>query len=259
MCLLTEKKDFIETILVVTIQIVTVLWVLVQCPLYPVTYGLHMRTVCQPQSGSGACTRSRVSGYCWRFSTRSMMNDSEEYLDDFPTENREKPAESMVGACRAESTDLFTAGSGITAKIPPLFDGSASWFRYEELIDDWLDLTLIEAEERGSAPKNRLVGDAALYKGLLNRESLTAADGVKFFRGRLRPHFIKGAQSVFLWRFYQFTRARRGHVEMVKWIGKFSLLLKRLKDSWMDMLPVRPERTAKNKSVSCRHGSRECW
>ena len=25
---------------------------------------------------------------------------------------------------------------------------------------------------------------------------------------------------------------------MVKWVGKFSLLLKRLKDSWMDMLPM---------------------
>ena len=30
----------------------------------------------------------------------------------------------------------------------------------------------------------------------------------------------------------------RGNVEMVKWIGKFSLLLKRLRDAWMDMLPV---------------------
>ena len=25
---------------------------------------------------------------------------------------------------------------------------------------------------------------------------------------------------------------------MVKWIGKFTLLLKRLRDAWMDMLPV---------------------
>ena len=25
---------------------------------------------------------------------------------------------------------------------------------------------------------------------------------------------------------------------MVKWIGKFSLLLKRFKDSWMDLLPM---------------------
>ena len=28
----------------------------------------------------------------------SMMNDYEEDLDDFPTESREKPAESLVGA-----------------------------------------------------------------------------------------------------------------------------------------------------------------
>ena len=43
---------------------------------------------------------------------------------------------------------------------------------------------------------------------------------------------------MFLWRFYQFTRARRANVEMVKWIGKCSLLLKRLKDTWRDMLPM---------------------
>ena len=53
--------------------------------------------------------------------------------------------------------------------------------------------------------QNRLVGDAGMYKGLLDREFLRVADGVKYFRDTLRPHFIKGAQSVFLWRFYQFT------------------------------------------------------
>ena len=122
----------------------------------------------------------------------------------------------MVGAYRAESTGQYAAGSGIIVKIPPLFDGSTSWFKYEELIDDWLDLTVREAEKRSPALKNRLVGDAELYKGQLNRESLRAADGVKYFRDTLTPHFIEGAQSVFLSRFYQFTRARRGHVEMVK-------------------------------------------
>ena len=30
----------------------------------------------------------------------------------------------------------------------------------------------------------------------------------------------------------------QGDVEMVKCIGKFSLLLKRLRDAWMDMLPM---------------------
>ena len=77
-----------------------------------------------------------------------------------------------------------------------------------------------------------------MYQGLLDREPLKAADGVKYFGDTLRPHFIKGAQRVFLWRFCQFTRARRGNIEMVKWIGKFSLLSKRFRDAWMDMLPL---------------------
>ena len=104
----------------------------------------------------------------------SMTSDYEEDLDDFPEENKDRPAESLVGAYRAESTDQWTAGSGITTKVPPLFDGPRSWFKYEELIDDWLDLTVLEAEERGPALKNRLVGE---YKGLLDREPLKAADG----------------------------------------------------------------------------------
>ena len=67
----------------------------------------------------------------------------------------------------------------------------------EELIDDCLDLTVFEAEKRGPALKNRLVGDAELHKGLLNHESLRAADGVKYFRDTLRPLLFVGAQSVF--------------------------------------------------------------
>ena len=115
----------------------------------------------------------------------SMMNDCEEDLDKIPAENKEKPAESLVGAYRVGSTDLFTAGSGITGKIPPLFDGSTSWFKHEELIDDWLNLTVREAERRRPARKKRLVGDSELYKGLLDRESLRATDGVKYFRDTL--------------------------------------------------------------------------
>ena len=54
------------------------------------------------------------------------MSDYEEDLDDFPVENRDRTAESLVGAYRAESTDQWTAVNGITTKIPPLFDGSTS-------------------------------------------------------------------------------------------------------------------------------------
>ena len=62
------------------------------------------------------------------------------------------------------------------------FDGPTSWFNFEELTDDWLDLSVLEAEKRGPALRNRLVGDAEVYKGLLDREPLKAADGVKYFR-----------------------------------------------------------------------------
>ena len=50
-----------------------------------------------------------------------MMSDYEEALDDFPTENTNATAESMVGAFRAQSTDQWIASSGITSKIQPLF------------------------------------------------------------------------------------------------------------------------------------------
>ena len=118
--------------------------------------------------------------------------------------SRTIPAESMAGAYRAESTDQWTASSGNIVKIPTLFDGSTSWFKYEELIDDWLDLTQLEAGKRGPALKNRLVGDAGMYKGLLDRENLRSEDGVKYFKDTLRLHGIKGAQSFFLWRFHRF-------------------------------------------------------
>ena len=102
--------------------------------------------------------------------------------------NKDRPADSLVGTYRVESTDQWTAGSGITSKILPLSDGSTSWFKYDELIDDWLDLTMLEAEKRGPTLKNRrLVGDAQMYKGLLDREPLRAADEVKYFRDTLRP------------------------------------------------------------------------
>ena len=92
-----------------------------------------------------------------------MMSDYDEDLDDLPmlsTESTSEKSESMVGAYRAESTDQRTAASGITTKIPPLFDGRTSWCKYEELIDDWLDLTVLEAGKRRPALKNRLVSEA---------------------------------------------------------------------------------------------------
>ena len=134
----------------------------------------------------------------------------------FSKENSNKEDESLVGAYRAGSTDQWTVAGGITGKIPPLFNGTTSWFKYEELIDDWQDLTVLEEGKRGPALKNRLVGHAEMHQELLHREYLRAENGVKFFKDTLRPHFIETAQSVFFWRFYRFSRARGGNIKMVK-------------------------------------------
>ena len=113
------------------------------------------------------------------------MSDYEEDSLDIQHFSKIPSAESMVGAYRAEPTDQWTVSSGITAKNSPLFNGSISWSKNEELIDDWLDLTLLEVGKRWPTLKNRLVGDVAKYKGVLDRESLRAEDGVKYFKDTL--------------------------------------------------------------------------
>ena len=114
-----------------------------------------------------------------------------------------------VARFRAEATDHWTPPSRATVKIPPLFDGPTSWFKCEKLVYDWLDLTQLEAGKRGPALKSRLVGDASMYKGVLDRESQRGEDGVKYFKNTLGLRFIKGALSVFHLRFSLFIRAKR--------------------------------------------------
>ena len=111
--------------------------------------------------------------------------------------------------------------------------------RYEELIDDWLDLTVLQARKRGTALKNRLVGDADTYNGLLDRESLRAEDGVKYFRDTLRRHFIKGAQSEMMTR-------RKGQVDWTIFIALETL--KGFLDGHVTV--VRRGRRTKTKPVS---------
>ena len=66
------------------------------------------------------------------------MSDCEEDSIDVQNFSNLSAAESLCGAYRAEATDHWTASSGIPLKLPPLFDGSSSWFKYEELINDWI-------------------------------------------------------------------------------------------------------------------------
>ena len=55
-----------------------------------------------------------------------------------------------------------------------------------------MNLTQIEAGNRGPPLMNRLVGDASIYKKLLDQKPLTSEDGVKYFMKTVRPHFTRG-------------------------------------------------------------------
>ena len=116
----------------------------------------------------------------------------------------------------------------VTTKIPPTYDGRTSWFSYEEAIDDWCDITELDPEKRAPALRNRLDGDAAIYKSLLDRDLLRGGDqGVNYFKRTLRQHFVKGNQSIFLWRFFQLFRATRGQYDILRWIGRFQVVVKK--------------------------------
>ena len=109
-----------------------------------------------------------------------------------------------------QAHDAFAMGRGnpssntihmtqqMTTKVAPAYDGRTSFFALEDAIDDWCDITELEAERRGPALRNRLEGDAPQYKRLLDRELLKdPVEGVNYFKRFLRPHFIKGTQTVF--------------------------------------------------------------
>ena len=98
----------------------------------------------------------------------------------------------------------------MSPKIPPSYDGRTSWFVFEELVYDWQDSCILDEEKRGPALKNRLFGDAQIYKPMLEREKLTAKTGVEYFLNFLRPHFVKGVQNVYLFRLFQWMKMRRG-------------------------------------------------
>ena len=41
----------------------------------------------------------------------------------------------------------FTHTGQITTKVPPSFNGTDDWFRYEESVEEWLDLTELPVDK----------------------------------------------------------------------------------------------------------------
>ena len=101
-----------------------------------------------------------------------MMNDADDLNES---------SAMAVNPTYLSEFDLANANLGMTHKIPPMYDGRTSWFQYEELIDDWVDLTNLADDKRGPALKARLIGEAAVYKPFLELDKLRQLGGVDYF------------------------------------------------------------------------------
>ena len=64
------------------------------------------------------------------------------------------------------------AAHPITTEVPPGYDGSTSWLKYSDAVEEWRDLSKVEARGRGPAIAARLSGRAELFKERLDRGRL---------------------------------------------------------------------------------------
>ena len=86
-------------------------------------------------------------------------------------------------------------------KVPPYFDGRKSWFTFEDELDDRVELTEEPAEKQAILVKQRLIDDAEYWKPLLENNKLKTKNGVRYLKDTLRPHYVKGANLLLIWRF----------------------------------------------------------
>ena len=99
----------------------------------------------------------------------------------------------------------------------------------------------MESEKWGPALRNRLEGEASVFKRLLDREELKQLNGrgVEYFKRTLRPHFARGAQTVssIVYRFMRLMKNNRENGDLMKWVTRFQIDGRRLEESWMDLCP----------------------
>ena len=133
------------------------------------------------------------------------------------------------------------AAHPITTEVPPGYDTSTNWFKYADAVEEWCDLTKVEAKRRGPAIAARLSGRAEIFKERLDRERLRDPEtGVEYFLATLRPFFVKDLQSVFLYRFLQMLRCNRGQTDHQCWMVKYEIARQRAVDAWLDATTPRP-------------------
>ena len=142
----------------------------------------------------------------------------------------------------AHSTPTMVhAAHPVTTEVPPGYDGTTNWFRYADAVEEWCDLTKVEARRRGPAVAARLTGRAEIYKERLDRDRLKDPEtGVDYLLATLRPYFVKDLQSVFLYRFFQLLRCNRGQTDHQRWMIKYEIARQKAVDAWLEATTPRP-------------------
>ena len=81
--------------------------------------------------------------------------------EDYPQED------AYVAMTQPDVADVFASeqlppGQPFTTKIPPGFNGLGSFFAFEELVYDWVDITQLPPEMHRPSLKTRLTGELSL-------------------------------------------------------------------------------------------------
>ena len=132
-----------------------------------------------------------------------------------------------------------TLNLSMTAKQPPSYDGKVSWFRYEELVGEWVTIKTGGRTQERTPPQKQTHRRCYMYKAALQNDLLQDPDeGVSYFKNTLKKYFLKGATNVYLYRLLSFFNHRRQNQEFLIFTSQFEVLLMRLKAAWMDLMPV---------------------
>ena len=134
----------------------------------------------------------------------------------------------------------------------PRYDGTTSWLKYSDAVEEWCDPTKIEAKRRGPDIAARLSGRAELFKERLDRNRLKDPEtGVEYLLSTLRPYFVKDDQSVFFYRFFQILRCNHGQTAFQRWMVRYELPRQKAIEAWLDITTPRPAVAAECDAV-CR-------
>ena len=82
--------------------------------------------------------------------------DEEEEGDDAFFQTEENSENALYQAYSLLSGSTLPPGVSFTPKLPPQYNGTSSWFTYEENVRDWVAITGVPSEKQGPLLKSGL-------------------------------------------------------------------------------------------------------